>query len=169
MDSDLEDYMRAGYPRLVRRAYLLTGDAAGAEDLVQDVLVGLWKACERGTVLDLDAYALAALVNRVASHWRHSRRRPPLLIDGTSGPAIEGPENQVALHDELWRALRTLPQRQRAVLVLRHYEGLSESQIAEVLEVSVGSVRRHASRGTARMREQMVRWSPSTVDLPEEV
>jgi RNA polymerase sigma-70 factor (sigma-E family) len=169
MDSDLEDYVRSGYPRLVRRAYLLTGDAAGAEDLAQDVLVGLWRACERGTVRDLDAYALAALVNRVASRWRGHRRVVSLSVEDALTPTTDGPEGHVVARDELWRALNGLSRRQRAVLVLRHYEGMTESEIAELLEVSVGSVRRHASRGMARMRDQMVRRSPSGVDQSEEV
>ncbi len=158
-------YVRARTAALSRVAYLLTGDHHLAEDLVQQTLlrvVGRWaRICAAG---DPDPYVRRALYHEHISTWRRSstwgrsstsgrsstwsRRRPP-------APTVEvaaDHSDDVVANLALRRALAQLGPRQRAVLVLRYFEDLTEAQTAELLGIRIGTVKSQARDGLARLR-----------------
>ncbi|MEU1685536.1 SigE family RNA polymerase sigma factor [Micromonospora sp. NPDC005707] len=137
-------------PRLLRVAYLLTGDWAAAEDLLQTALVKVWFAWPR-VHGDPDAYVRRTIVNTFIS-WR--RRRWTGEIPQALPERVEAADRMTEYveRDALWRLLAELPRRQRAVLVLRYFEDLTEAQIAETLGISVGTVKSQASKGLAKLR-----------------
>ncbi|HEX8001685.1 MAG TPA: SigE family RNA polymerase sigma factor [Mycobacteriales bacterium] len=143
-------FVRAQGTALVRTAFLLVGDRADAEDLTQVALLRLSRRWDR--VDDPAAYARTTLARLAVDRWRALRRRPPHLALVDDDRAAD-PTNAAADRVALLGALRTLPARQRAVLVLRYYEGLSEADIATALGCSAGTVKTHAARGMARLRE----------------
>jgi RNA polymerase sigma-70 factor (sigma-E family) len=152
--SQTAEYVRARYPLLLRRAYLLTGDHGDAEDLVQDVLARSWRRLDRGGVENADAYLNRALVNAAVSRWRH-RARVRATVTAPEQTASPDRTDEVAERDRMWRALQSAPPRQRAVLVLRYYEDLPEADVAALLGISVGTVRSQNAKGLARLRSAM--------------
>jgi RNA polymerase sigma-70 factor (sigma-E family) len=140
----------------VRLAYLLTGDRALAEDLVQDAFVRLvGRLAHLRDEAAFEAYLRRTVVNLARSHWRrlgveraYARRAGAPRPDASAAP---DPDDR----DALWHALGALPARQRAALVLRFYEDLSERQIAEILRCRPGTVKSLVSRGLARLRTQI--------------
>lgn len=149
-------YVAARYPSLVRSSYLITGSRADAEDLVQSALAKTWLALPRlREPRALDAYVRRTLVNTQRSTWR--RHRVQEL------PTEELPEPREAAsvppgalrHDEIWAALLRLPRQQRAALVLRYYEERSEAETAELLGVTVGTVKSTTSRALSRLRQDL--------------
>ncbi len=151
-DADFRDYVASRGRALLRSAYLLTGNLADAEDLVQSALAKTFQAWDR--IVDrsaIDGYVRRAMVNTHISWWR--RRR----ID--EYPTDEVPDQPVAdhsgrsdLHDSLQRAIDRLPQRMRAAVVLRYFEDMTEAEIADVLGVSQGTVKSTVSRAVAKLR-----------------
>jgi RNA polymerase sigma-70 factor (sigma-E family) len=142
-------FVRARMLALLRFAHALTGDPHTAADLVQDALerTGVRWAKLRRTD-DPEAYVRRAIVNGRTSRWRKLRRES--LVD-----AVPEPRSHVdpATHDaDLWRLLSTLPPRQRAVLVLRYYEDMSEEQIARTLGCAPGTVKSQSSKALAKLR-----------------
>ncbi|GAA1929966.1 SigE family RNA polymerase sigma factor [Nocardioides lentus] len=164
-DRALEELYAVHWRPLVRLAVLLVRDTGVAEEVVQDAFVathGRWSRLR-----DPDAalaYLRQAVVNRSRSSLRHAvvvdRHARRLASEAgrpdPGGTARPGDPDQHALLTEQRRtvvdALARLPRRQREVLVLRYYAELSEAEIAEVLGVSRGAVKSHASRGAARLR-----------------
>ena len=144
------EWVAARLPGLLRLGHLLTGDPGDAEDLVQSALVRTYRAWPR--VQEPDAFVRRVLVNARNSWW--ARRRPveQLLVD----VAVREDADRIEQRDTMWRALATLPRRQRAVLVLRYYEDLSEAEIADVLGCSQGTVKSQASKALAKLRRQVV-------------
>lgn len=138
-------------PALLRTAYLLTGNRADAEDLLQTTLAKTYLSWQR--IRDrgaLDGYVRRVMVNAQTSVWR--RHRPeasyevvPDLLPGRDAHA------DADLHDALWN-MASLPRKQRAAVVLRYYEDLSEAETARVLGVSVGTVKSSTSRALASLR-----------------
>ncbi|WP_345619154.1 SigE family RNA polymerase sigma factor [Streptomyces ziwulingensis] len=151
-------YVQARQPVLLRAARSLTANPSDAEDLLQTALAKTYVAWER--IEDhraLDGYVRRALLNTRTSQWRKRKvdefacedlPEPEPAPDGGDDPA----ERQ-ALHDAMWRAITKLPARQRAMVVLRYYEDLSEVQTAEVLGVSVGTVKSAVSRALGKLRD----------------
>ncbi len=142
-------------PALGRLAYLLTGDAAVAEDLVQEAFV---RAFARFAHLRrqeaLAAYLRKTVVNLTHKHFRRlSTERACAEAVRVSGDLGWPPD--VALREQLWAALRKLPYRQRCALVLRFYEDLSEKEAARLLGCRVGTVKSLVHRGLSSMREQI--------------
>jgi RNA polymerase sigma-70 factor (sigma-E family) len=155
-DDRLRDFVRLAWPRLLGTAWLLCGDRHEAEDLVQTALVKVvraWSRIERQD--DPYVYARAVLANTAASRWRRRRRYDELTAGERGAPPVPDPAAAVVLRDAVWQALRTLPPRTRAVLVLRYFEDLTEAQIASTLGCSVGAVKSQASRGLSRLRGQL--------------
>ena len=155
-DADFAAYMAARQPSLLRTAYLLTGDRHTAEDLVQTAFAKLYLSWDRVERRELvDGYVRRILVNEHSSLWRRAfKRREVVSADLPETPA------QQARHDDgesaaLWAFVQTLPRKQRAVIVLRYYEDLSEAETAEVLGISVGTVKSQASRALAAMRSRV--------------
>lgn len=150
---DFETFAAARWPRLLRTAYLLTGDHHEAEDLVQVTLAKLFPAWPRVRGLDEpDAYVRRALVYNNLSRFR-KRRVVQLLTPRLPERAQEGGAARTEERSLLLEALGTLPPRQRAVVVLRYWEDLSEQQAAEVLGCSPGNVKSQASRGLRKLRD----------------
>ncbi|MET8679054.1 SigE family RNA polymerase sigma factor [Streptomyces sp. NPDC004647] len=149
-------YVRARGPVLLRTARSLTANPCDAEDLLQTALTKTYLAWER--IEDhraLDGYVRRALVNTRTSQWR-KRKVDEFACDELpereTTPAPDPAEQQV-LRDAMWRAVVRLPDRQRAMVVLRYYEDLSEVQTAELLGVSVGTVKSAVSRALSKLRE----------------
>ncbi|PRH80816.1 SigE family RNA polymerase sigma factor [Streptomyces solincola] len=149
-------YVRARGPVLLRTARSLTANPSDAEDLLQTALTKTYVAWER--IEDhraLDGYVRRALINTRTSQWR-KRRVDEYVCEELPEPHLPpaaDPAEQQALRDAMWRAVLKLPARQRAMVVLRYYEDLSEAQTAEVLGVSVGTVKSAVSRALGKLRE----------------
>src|ERR1044072_7672944 len=149
-------YVRARQPVLLRTARSLTATPNDAEDLLQTALAKTYVAWDR--IEDhraLDGYVRRALLNTRTSQWRKRKVDECVcdeLPEHRETPAGD-PAEQQALHDAMWRAITKLPARQRAMVVLRYYEDLSEAQTAEVLGVSVGTVKSAVSRALGKLRE----------------
>jgi RNA polymerase sigma-70 factor (sigma-E family) len=152
----LGELYEAHAPEAARLAYLLTGDRAFAEDLVHEAFVRLF-----GRFRDLRhpeafrSYLRTTVVNLARSHFRHRAvERAYVERAGRPEPAAGAEPGGTP---ELWDALRTLRPRQRAAIVLRYYEDLSEAQTAEVLGCAVGTVKSLVSRGLERLRIDLSR------------
>ncbi|HET6668228.1 MAG TPA: SigE family RNA polymerase sigma factor [Intrasporangium sp.] len=154
-DAEFSAWMTARQPSLTRTAYLLTGDHHSAEDLVQATLAKVylhWDKVQRREMVD--AYARRILVNENNSVWRRAwKRREVTIAEVPDRVANDEPPDE-GRSAALWRFVQTLPKRQRAVIVLRYYEELSEAETADVLGISVGTVKSQASRALASLREQ---------------
>lgn len=144
----------AHHRRAVRLAYLLTSDADQAEDIVAEAFAKVYGRWKRGEVRDVGAYLRRAVANEANSRLR---RR---YLERREGTRRHGDERGVRLvddhaadRDEVWSALSRLPLRQRQAVVLRYYEDLSAAETAEVLGVSVGTVKSQVSRGMARLQQ----------------
>jgi RNA polymerase sigma-70 factor (sigma-E family) len=137
----------------IRLAYLLTGDHALAEDIVQDAFVRL-----AGRFADLrdpgafGAYLRKTVVNLARMRFRRNRLERAYLQRLQREPMPHSVLPDVAAYEEMKRALLSLPHRQRAAIVLRYYEDLTESQIAEILRCRPGTVKSLLSRGIAALR-----------------
>lgn len=135
---------------LLRSAYLLTGDRGHAEDLVQTALLKTYRHWDRVVGRgDPSAYVHKVLVTTSTSWWRRLSATEQVIASMPDRATDPGWERD----DELVRALRELPARMRAVVVLRFYEDLTEARTAEVLGCSVGTVKTQTSRAMARLRE----------------
>lgn len=155
--DDFEAYVRARSPALLRSAYLLTGDEHLAEDLVQDALWRTHRAWKRLRHSNPDAYTRKVMYHLNISWWR--RRRPP-EVSTARPPERAEREMEVDTNLVLRDVLQQLTPKQRAVIVLRFYEDLTESATAEVLGVAVGTVKSQCAKALARLRVH-------TVDLQE--
>ncbi|MFG2890212.1 SigE family RNA polymerase sigma factor [Streptomyces sp. NPDC048248] len=148
-------YVRARRPVLLRASRSLTANPNDAEDLLQTALTKTFVAWER--IEDhraLDGYVRRALMNTRTSQWR-KRKVEEFVCDELPEPdptPAPDPAELQGLRDAMWRAVMRLPPRQRAMVVLRYYEDLSEAQTAEVMEVSVGTVKSAVSRALAKLR-----------------
>lgn len=150
-EQDFGDFVRARGPALLRLAYCLVGDWHRADDVCQAALVRLYRAWPRVARHDaLDAYARRIVTNEANRWWRRPASREEL--PGDLAGSSHDPMRAVDDHDQLWRLLMTLPKRQRAVVVLRYVEDLSEHETARVLDCSVGTVKSTASKAMARLR-----------------
>lgn len=151
-DEQLAAFVAASWPSLLRTAYLLTGSRSSADDLVQASLVkclGAWR--RGGPPAHAEAYVRTAMV-RQAVRWR--RRRVSSELAFAVPPELPVPDPTDALVEEqaVRAALRALPIDQRAVLVLRFWHQCSESEIAEAMRISPGTVKSRTSRGLAALR-----------------
>ena len=153
-DAEFSEYMAARQPSLLRTAYLLTGDQHTAEDLVQTALAKLYlswdKVEQRGS---LDGYVRRILVNEHNSLWRRSWKRR----EHSTGELPEREHTDSyddGMSGAVWDVVQTLPRKARAVVVLRYYEQLSEAETAELLGISVGTVKSQSSRALAALRER---------------
>ncbi|GAB3462942.1 SigE family RNA polymerase sigma factor [Kineococcus endophyticus] len=150
-----EEFVAARGPALVRLARGLLRDPHAAEDVVQDVLAKALLSWGRVSAADDPvAYVNRMVVNASTSFWRRAARRERPTGDLPEGATADR-SGQVADRDELLTALRRLPTKQRTVLVLRHFEDCSDEQIADLLDVTTGTVRSNAHRGLATLREHL--------------
>ena len=146
--ADFEEFVVARRDALLRTAYLLTGDHHDAEDLVQSALVKVvpkWSRIKGHP----EAYVRKVLARESVSRWRGRRWRE--VTTEVMPQAIHHDDtDHIALLDDL----RRLSPRQRAVLVLRYFDDLTEADTAAVLDISVGTVKSHARDALARLRDQ---------------
>jgi RNA polymerase sigma-70 factor (sigma-E family) len=153
--TQFEEYVAARRAALLRTAYLMTGDLATAEDVVQTALAKLYLAWDRveaeGAV---HAYARRIVTNEVTSLWRRAWRRHEFSAERLPETPVD-PTYDEGLGAELWELVSGLPPRARAVVVLRYYEQLTEAEVAEVMGVSVGTVKSQCSRALATLRTRM--------------
>ncbi|MFJ7063859.1 SigE family RNA polymerase sigma factor [Streptomyces sp. NPDC101115] len=153
-DDGFAAFAVGAWPRLVRTAQLLTGDFHEAEDLVQTTLAKVYGRWRRVPREEIDLYVRRALINNNLSRLRRKRvvhLLTPVLPESLRH-ASAGHAEAVEQRTALLAALADLPARQRAVMVLRYWEDLSESEIAAVLDCSIGTVKTHARRGLAALR-----------------
>ena len=147
-------YVAARSPALLRTAYLLTGNRADAEDLLQTALAKTYLAWDRIVEREaLDGYVRRVMVNTQTSWWRRRKVAEYSTDELPERGSERDTTEDLALHDALWTALSTLPKRQRAMVVLRYYEDLSEAETAQVLGVSVGTVKSTTSRALVKLRD----------------
>jgi RNA polymerase sigma-70 factor (sigma-E family) len=148
---DFTEFVAARSPELIRLAYVLAGDQHAAEDLLQSALTKAaahWGRIHRAP----EGYVRQIMYREQVDGWRRRARRPETTLAQVPEPSAGDPaisaEARLALQD----ALRVLPARKRAVLMLRYLEDLPESQVAEILGCSVGTVRSQASKAIAQLR-----------------
>jgi len=155
-DAEFEAYMLARQAGLLRTAYLLTGDQHTAEDLVQTALAKLylsWDKVQRRELID--GYVRRIIVNEHNSLWRRAWKRRELSTDTVADQPTVTDRHDEGRSAALWEFVQTLPRKQRAVIVLRYYEDLSEAETADILGISVGTVKSQASRALAGMRARV--------------
>jgi RNA polymerase sigma-70 factor (sigma-E family) len=145
------EFVATRSPRLQRTAYLLTHDWAQAEDLLQMALVRAWSAWGRIDG-DPEPYVRKVLVNVYASWWRRRWRHVEQPMSQLPEPPAVDHISRVDRRDEVWQALGRLPRRQRAVLVLRYFEDMTEAQIADAMSISVGTVKSQAKKALEKLR-----------------
>jgi RNA polymerase sigma-70 factor (sigma-E family) len=157
-DTSFEEFVAGSSARLFTMATLLTGGhRAEAEDLLQGAFERAYRRWGRiSRRADPEPYVRQILVNASVDRWRRLRRHPeaPLAVTGFD-PGTADTAAAVADRDLLLRGLAALAPRQRAVLVLRYFEDLSEAQTATMLGCTVGTVKSQTARGLARLRESV--------------
>ena len=167
IDAEFADFVRANERALLRLGWLLMADRHAAEDLVQTALektMPKWASIRQD---DPMAYVHRVMLNTRTSWWRRHRGRESLMSDVTergdtdrgTGDATEA----FAERDRLTIALRSLTAGQRKVVVLRHYEDMSEAQVAALLGCSIGTVKSQNARALARLR---IALAEPTYDTP---
>ncbi|TQM61901.1 RNA polymerase sigma-70 factor (sigma-E family) [Humibacillus xanthopallidus] len=160
-EADFTAYVRARQASFARFAYLLTGDPHSAQDLVQSALAKVYGRWEHISTVDSpDAYVRKVMVNEHTTwwrrQWRHRERTDSELIRVHEPAAATQPTHD----DDLWSHVRSLSPQQRAAVVLRYYEDLSEAQTAEILGCTVGTVKSHTSRAIKSLRATMTEVTP---------
>lgn len=154
-EPDFESWVTARGPDLLRFAYVLTGNAADAEDAVQDALakaIGSWRRICAAD--DPDAYVRRMVVNAHTSWWRKFRRKEAPVAEVRPSGETDHVE-AMSYDDRLWQACLRLPEQQRTAIVLRFYEDMDYPAIAAVTGVREGSVRSRVSRGLAALRADL--------------
>jgi RNA polymerase sigma-70 factor (sigma-E family) len=153
-DLEFRLFFASEYRRLFALGLLLTGEAVQAEELAQDALVRTFRRWAlAGRPKDPPSYARRVLVNRHRSLLRRAvvEARQLVRLGGDAEPGGDHGEDAMVL----WAALRRLPPRQRAVVVLRYYEDLSEPEVARLLRLPLGTVKSLGRRGLARLRSRL--------------
>jgi RNA polymerase sigma-70 factor (sigma-E family) len=156
MRDDLDDFLAARWSSLYRLACLLTGSPTEADDLLQESLVKVyvrWAKVSRTQVPE--AYVRRIMVNTLVSRTRRPHRRHEQLSGQVAAMPVVSPEEAVLERAQVWPMVRALPVRQRAVIVLRYYEDLSEREIADVLGCSTGSVKSQAHDALMSLRRDV--------------
>ena len=150
-DASFGDFVAARSRHLLHAAHLLTGDRHRAEDLLQTALTRAYLRWDRIDSDDPEGYVRRTMINAHTDWWR----RKPWREQSTDAlPETPGPDESASYdaRDAVLSALATLSPRQRAVVVLRYYEGMSEAEIADALGCSAGTVKSAASRAMAKLR-----------------
>ncbi len=153
---DFEEFVASRQRALLRMAYLLCGDRHLAEDIVQEALTKCFRRWRRVCRADLPERYVQRVI--VTSHINWVRRRSTSELP--KEPEAAQPSGRVDDHagligerDQMMRALGTLPQRQRTIVVLRYYEDLDDRTIAELLDIGESTVRSQRARALAGLRE----------------
>jgi len=154
-DADFTVFVAASSRRLLRTAFLITGDSDSAQDLLQTALERAYLRWGRIRRRELpEAYVRRVMVNAAIDSWRATRALRTVRLDESHLPALADPTLYgMAARDALLACVRELPVRQRAVLVLRYFDDLTETETARVLGCSVGTVKSQHARALARLRQ----------------
>jgi RNA polymerase sigma-70 factor (sigma-E family) len=155
-DAAFIEVLRSGLPKVQRIARLMTGNADAAEELVAEAIARSLPRWRAGVVNDGPAYVLRVVVNLAGHRWRRRAlglRRDHAALDWMR-PAIDT-EASLAERDRTLQAVMRLPRRRRVVVVLRFYDDLSEAQIADVMGISVGTVKSQLSRALEQLRADL--------------
>lgn len=165
LEEEFREFVAARSAALLRTAYLLAGDWGTAEDLLQTALTKTYLAWKRlGEIEAVEPYARRVLINTATSWWRrrwHGERPTEVLPEPAAPDQIE----QQLERDALWQHVRKLPVRQRAVLVLRFYEDLSEAQTAALLNISPGTVKSQTFRALNTLRQRLTAEAGNSADM----
>lgn len=164
-DDGFREFVLVSTPALSRFAYLLTGDHHLAEDLLQSALANTYRHWRRIRDDNPRAYVRRAMVNEHTSWWRRVRVPESLSAEPPPG-RTDDPAEGTALRLAVHLALASLTVRQRAVIVLRFYEDLTEAQTARVLGCTVGTVKRHGHEAMTRLRELAPRLLADAKEVP---
>ena len=153
-EEEFAEYFRASWGRLYRVALAVSGDARSAEDDLQAAFAKVYASWGKVRRADHpEAYVRKIVLNQVLGSRRYgfARHERPheSVVDSRS---VASPESGVVERDAVWTAVRSLPPRQRAVVVLRYYEDLTEADIAEALGCSRGTVKSQAANALATLR-----------------
>ena len=151
--TSLEELYARHAPAAVRLAFLMTSDRELSRDITQDAFIRVAGRFRHLRFPDMfDAYLRKTVVNLCLSHFRHERVERDYLAgrSAETEPVVEAPD--LGTRDELRRALRRLPVRQRTAIVLRYYEDLPEEQVASAMRCSVPAARSLVSRGMETLR-----------------
>lgn len=160
-DEEFDAFVRVASPRLLRLAVLLTAEEHAGRDLLQDALERVYLAWSR--VHDPMAYTRRALTNGGKNRWRWQARHPEAhLLPGVEPASTTDPIAQLLDRDSLLRALALLTAHQRAVIALRFFEDLSEAQTAQLLGITVGTVKSQTSKSLLRLRAALAQPETST-------
>jgi RNA polymerase sigma-70 factor (sigma-E family) len=161
--GEFREFVVTRWQALVKTAYLLVGDHGLAEDFVQTALERVhrrWEHIERRD--QPEVYARRVLIN-LAISWRRRRRVQEIPVATIADASAGGDVENSDLDDAVWTAVRRLPPRMRAVIVLRYVEDRSEAEAADLMGCSVGTVKSAASRGLARIRDELEAARASTL------
>ncbi len=154
-DEEFTAYLHARQPSLLRTAYLLTGDRTTAEDVLQTSLAKLYLAWDKVRDRDsVDAYVRRIMVNENNSMWRRGWKKREFATELIPDREVRDSYDE-GTNDALWQVVQSLPPKARAVVVLRYYEQLSEAETADVLGISVGTVKSQSSRALAALRDRV--------------
>ena len=152
--EDFRDYVASRGSALLRAAVVLAGDRVEAEDLLQAALAKTYLAWDRiSDRAALDGYVRRAMVNTQISWWRRRKLEIYPTDELPDLPVDDDHPGRSELRDALGRALERLPKRQRLAVIMRYYDDMSETEIAEALGVSVGTVKSTVSRAVAKLRD----------------
>jgi len=162
-EEEFTEFVSAALPRLLRFGHVLTGNPATAEDLVQTALTRSWRAWRLRSIDDPQAYVRKVMVNSYASWYRRKARLETATANPAQGVVINDQALRVDDRDAVWRALLTLPPKQRTVIVLRYYEELTEVEIAAVMGTTAGTVKSQAARALRHLAETLAK---SDVPMP---
>jgi RNA polymerase sigma-70 factor (sigma-E family) len=167
-DADFSAWMNARQGALLRTAYLLTSDHHAAEDIVQATLAKVYMSWDKVLRPErIDAYARRVLINENNSLWRKAFKRREMVRDKVPDDTQIHERYDEGQAAALWRLVQTLPRRQRCVVVLRYYEELGDSETAEILGISVGTVKSQASRALATLRGSAPAGGLTRIEPPE--
>ncbi|HEX4221962.1 MAG TPA: SigE family RNA polymerase sigma factor [Pseudonocardiaceae bacterium] len=151
-DAEFREFVRNRGTPLHQSAYLLCGDWHLADDVVQDTLIKAYQHWKRVREADSpEAYVRRIMINEVRGRWRRRDRSIP-VAEFTDEPSVADATEDVLRRDGLRQALLTLPLRQRATVVLRYLEGLSERETATALGCSEGTVKSQSSRALTSLK-----------------
>jgi len=168
-EAEFAELVGAVSPRLLRTAYAICGDQQLAEDALQSALISAYRSWRR--VRDADsseAYLRRMVVNQLLT-WRRRRSwstASPLGL--VVEPSRASHEAEVVEHDRVWAAVLDLPPRQRAVVVLRYYEAMTESDIAETLGIRPGTVKSQSAAAMGRLRTSLGDREPAAPSIDSE-
>ena len=158
-DREVSALFSRYYTPMCRLAYVILGDAAIAEEVVMEALLKTFSGWRRIRDLDrIDAYLRRAVINQCRSRIRRKTLEARVNTTIHMREQRREPDWDPERHEtsrEVWKAVRKLPERQRACVVLRYFEDLPEAQIADVLECSIGTVKSQLSKARAKLEASL--------------